>query len=78
MTHASAALSARPTVGAAEVTPVAIPLRDLLPWVVFVLAVGLALAYVVGVEQGAVSVLNGAGVHEWLHDGRHLLGFPCH
>ena len=27
---------------------------------------------------GATSLLNGTAVHEWTHDGRHLLGFPCH
>ena len=34
--------------------------------------------YFVGAEQGATSLLNGTAVHEWTHDGRHLLGFPCH
>ena len=34
--------------------------------------------YFVGAEQGATSLLNGTAVHEWVHDGRHLLGFPCH
>lgn len=66
------------SLGHDDVLATAIPLRDLLPWVLFVVALALALAYVVGVEQGAVSLLNGAGVHEWVHDGRHLLGFPCH
>ena len=23
-------------------------------------------------------VVSGEGVHEWVHDARHLLGFPCH
>ncbi|MCT2584600.1 CbtB-domain containing protein [Actinophytocola gossypii] len=26
----------------------------------------------------AVSIPAGDAVHEWVHDGRHLLGFPCH
>ena len=34
--------------------------------------------YFVGAEQGATSLLNGNAVHEWVHDSRHLLGFPCH
>jgi hypothetical protein len=34
--------------------------------------------YFVSAEQGAISIFSGAAVHEWLHDGRHLLGFPCH
>jgi membrane associated rhomboid family serine protease len=34
--------------------------------------------YFVSAEQGATSVFSGTGVHEWVHDARHLLGFPCH
>src|SRR6202007_433528 len=33
--------------------------------------------YFVGVEEGALSIFNGLYVHEFVHDGRHLLGFPC-
>jgi cobalt transporter subunit CbtB len=38
----------------------------------------LALVYFVGMEQGAAALFEGDVVHEWVHDGRHLLGFPCH
>ncbi|AQU67129.1 CbtB-domain containing protein [Streptomyces sp. PSRA5] len=55
-----------------------LPLRAVLPWAVFVGTLMLVLLYFVGAEQGATSVFSGAGVHEWVHDGRHLLGFPCH
>ena len=58
--------------------PVAIPVREWLPWAVFAGVVLLFLLYIVGMEQGAASVLGGAAVHEWVHDSRHLLGFPCH
>jgi hypothetical protein len=34
--------------------------------------------YFVGAEEGAASLLGGTWVHEFAHDGRHLLGFPCH
>ncbi len=34
--------------------------------------------YFVGAEQGATSVISGRYVHEFVHDARHLLGFPCH
>ena len=35
--------------------------------------------YFVGVDQGAVSVFGSdTHVHEFVHDARHLLGFPCH
>jgi hypothetical protein len=30
------------------------------------------------VEEGATAVFNGMYVHEFVHDARHLLGFPCH
>jgi cobalt transporter subunit CbtB len=30
-------------------------------------------------DQGATSVLgDNTYVHEFVHDARHLLGFPCH
>ena len=43
------------------------------------LSVGLMLllAYLVGFDQGAVS-RSGMYLHELMHDGRHLLGVPCH
>ena len=37
----------------------------------------LLLAYLVGFDQGAVS-RSGMFLHELMHDGRHLLGVPCH
>jgi hypothetical protein len=58
--------------------PVAIPLRDALPWAVFSGLLLLLAIYFVGVEQGATSLFPGMYVHEFVHDGRHLLGFPCH
>jgi Probable cobalt transporter subunit (CbtB) len=56
----------------------AIPLREIAPWAVLVVLLSLAVLYFVSSEQGATSLISGAGVHEFLHDGRHLLGFPCH
>ncbi|MEV6600737.1 CbtB domain-containing protein [Actinoplanes sp. NPDC051346] len=37
----------------------------------------LLLAYLVAFDQGAVSQ-SGMFLHELMHDGRHLLGVPCH
>jgi hypothetical protein len=54
-----------------------IPVRELLPWVLFGVVLVLAL-YFVGAEEGATSIFPGMYVHEFVHDGRHLLGFPCH
>jgi hypothetical protein len=58
--------------------PVPIPLRDLLPWAAFAAVLALVLLYLVGVEEGATSLVSGSFAHELAHDGRHLLGFPCH
>jgi cobalt transporter subunit CbtB len=55
-----------------------IPVRELLPWALFALVMGALLLYFVGAEEGATSVFGGTYVHEFVHDGRHLLGFPCH
>lgn len=69
------AYSAVPTTAPA-VTPIS--LSALAPWAAFVAVLTLVLLYFVGIEQGATAVFQGETVHEWLHDGRHLLGFPCH
>ncbi|WP_371345531.1 CbtB-domain containing protein [Ancylobacter sp. IITR112] len=58
--------------------PVAIPLRDVLPWAVFGGLMMVLAIYFVGVEEGALSLFSGSYVHEYVHDARHLLGFPCH
>jgi hypothetical protein len=52
--------------------------RDLLPFVLFGGLVLMIIIYFVGAEEGATSVIAGVDVHEWVHDARHLLGFPCH
>ena len=57
--------------------PLAIPVREILPWLVFA-GLLLMLLYFVGAEEGATSLIPGMYVHEFTHDGRHLLGFPCH
>jgi hypothetical protein len=57
--------------------PPAVSLRDAWPWLLLGFAL-LALIYFVSVDEGAASLVPGRFVHEWVHDGRHLLGFPCH
>ena len=54
-----------------------IPVSEILPWIVFGALMLLAI-YFVGAEEGATSLVRGMYVHEWVHDSRHLLGFPCH
>lgn len=35
--------------------------------------------YFIGFDQGATSVFGSdTHVHEFVHDARHFLGFPCH
>jgi hypothetical protein len=58
--------------------PLAIPIRELLPWVIFAGLICLLGVYFVGAEEGATSIIKGMYVHEFVHDSRHLLGFPCH
>lgn len=63
----------------AEVAPAPIAsAQDLLPFVLFGGLILMILIYFVGAEEGATSVIAGMDVHEWVHDARHLLGFPCH
>ena len=59
-------------------TPVAIPLREILPWAVFAGVILLSLLYLLGIDQGATQLVPGSYLHEFVHDGRHLLAFPCH
>ena len=48
-------------------------------WLAGTVFVALLVLYFVGIDQGAVSVFGSdSHVHEFMHDARHLLGFPCH
>lgn len=48
-------------------------------WLSLTVFVALIVLYFVGLDQGATSVFgNNTYVHEFVHDARHLLGFPCH
>jgi hypothetical protein len=39
----------------------------------------LILYYFVGIDEGMTSVFGKTlAIHEWVHDARHFLGFPCH
>ncbi|MET9697302.1 CbtB-domain containing protein [Streptomyces sp. NPDC006529] len=74
MAQSTVAPAVSPAIGAGA----PLPLRAVLPWALFVGTLMLVALYFVGAEQGATSVFAGKEVHEWVHDGRHLLGFPCH
>lgn len=48
-------------------------------WLVIPAFLALLTMYFLGVDQGMVSVFGSdLHIHEFLHDGRHALGFPCH
>lgn len=57
--------------------PIASP-RELMPYAIFAGVLLMLLVYFVGAEEGAASIVGGSSVHEFVHDARHLLGFPCH
>jgi len=56
----------------------AIPLRELLPWLLMAALLATLTIFFVSADQGAISIPAGTAIHEWVHDGRHLLGYPCH
>ncbi|MDT5012404.1 MAG: hypothetical protein QOH57_4021 [Mycobacterium sp.] len=48
-------------------------------WLGTTLLLALVLYYFVGIDQGATSIFGSdTHVHEFVHDARHFLGFPCH
>lgn len=55
-----------------------IPFAQLAPWALFFGLLALLVLFFAGASQGAVSVPSGTAIHELVHDGRHLLGYPCH
>jgi Probable cobalt transporter subunit (CbtB) len=60
-------------------TPIVLPLSRAFAWLAGAAFVALGIYYFVGVDQGAFSVFGSdMHVHEFVHDGRHFLGFPCH
>lgn len=68
-----AIVSPAPATAGPLVTP-----AELLPYALFAGLLMFVLIYFVGAEEGATAVVSGSSVHEFVHDGRHLLGFPCH
>jgi putative cobalt transporter subunit CbtB len=48
-------------------------------WLSVTAFLALLVLYFVGMDQGATSIFGSdTHVHEFMHDARHLLGFPCH
>lgn len=64
---------------AARHTPVVLPATKAIVWLAAATLLALAVYYFVGVDQGATSLFGSdMHVHEFTHDARHFLGFPCH
>ena len=48
-------------------------------WLSLTAFFALAVLYFIGMDHGATSVFgSNTYIHEFVHDARHLLGFPCH
>jgi hypothetical protein len=63
----------------ASTQPRTLSISATLGWMVTMVVAGLLAYYFVGVDQGAISVFGqDTHIHEFVHDARHLLGFPCH
>jgi hypothetical protein len=67
------------SIAAPTATPVVVPVSRAVLWLVSTVIVALAVYYFIGVDQGATSVFGSdMHIHEFTHDARHFLGFPCH
>jgi len=70
---------ARPAKPKVTVSPEALSLGRIALILGITVFLALAVYYFVGVDEGMTSVFGKTMViHEWVHDSRHFLGFPCH
>lgn len=62
-----------------QARPIPMSASTTLPWLLGAFVFGMLLYYVIGIEEGMTSVFgNSMVIHEFVHDSRHFLGFPCH
>jgi hypothetical protein len=67
------------TLCAPTATPIVLPVSKAVLWLASTVFVALVLYYFIGIDEGATSVFgNSMVIHEFVHDSRHFLGFPCH
>lgn len=60
-------------------TPVVLPISKAIFWLAAASFLALLVYYFVGIDQGATSIFgHDTHIHEFVHDARHFLGFPCH
>lgn len=67
-----------PLEGSLSPSALVIPVRELAPWLVLGALFAMSVLVLISSAQGAITIPAGTAIHEWVHDGRHLLGFPCH
>jgi len=71
--------SGAPKSSTANAAAVDISIAGAALWLAGTVFLALVVLYFVGLDQGATSLFGSdTHVHEFLHDARHLLGFPCH
>jgi hypothetical protein len=71
--------SGAPKSSTAKAAAVDISVAGAALWLAGTVFLALVVLYFVGLDQGATSLFGSdTHVHEFLHDARHLLGFPCH
>jgi cobalt transporter subunit CbtB len=67
------------TSAAADATPVVVALPKAMAWLFTSAILAMVVYYFIGVDEGMTSVFGKSMVvHEFVHDARHFLGFPCH
>ena len=72
-------MSSMPLPAPSAATPIVVPASRAVAWLVISALIALGVYYFIGVDQGATSVFGSdTHVHEFVHDARHFLGFPCH
>lgn len=60
-------------------TVVVWPAAKAMLWLATATVLALGLYYFIGIDQGATSIFGSdTHIHEFVHDARHFLGFPCH
>jgi Probable cobalt transporter subunit (CbtB) len=66
---------------AKPLSPTRIDVRGLAvaAWLTGTIFLAVLVLYFVGLDQGATSIFGSdTHIHEFMHDARHLLGYPCH
>jgi hypothetical protein len=67
------------SIPADSATPVVLPVSKAALLLGLTVLFALLIYYFVGIDQGATSLFGSDNhVHEFVHDARHFLGFPCH